>query len=140
MFGLVTFYDASSFQVPLVQSMLSTDSFWHCFSDFIFLLSDLTVFRMYEFIYINNKGFLTPYFMKTTLYISYLEMLQMRKRQLYKRFTPRFLGKSLYFITFSLFCGKIAGEEARVSMKNESLVKAYFWETGEEMKRRKASG
>ena len=39
---------------------------------------------MYEFIYINNKGFLTPYFMKKPLYVSYLEMLLMRKIQLYK--------------------------------------------------------
>ena len=75
---------------------------------------------MYEFIYINNKGFLTPYFMKKPLYVSYLEMLLMRKIQLYKGLLSdtRFLGKSLYLSPSPFFCGKIAGEEARVSMKN----------------------
>ena len=68
---------------------------------------------MYEFIYINNKGFLTHYFMKKLLYVSYLEMLLMRKIQLYKGLlsdTPFLRKIPLFYHLFPFFVEKLQGK------------------------------
>ena len=77
---------------------------------------------MYEFIYINNKGFLTHYFMKKLLYVSYLEMLLMRKIQLYKGLlsdTPFLRKIPLFYHLLPFFVEKL--QEGRGQGFNEKL-------------------
>ena len=85
---------------------------------------------MYEFIYINNKGFLTPYFMKKPLYVSYLEMLLMRKIQLYKGLlsdTPFLRKIPLFYHLLLFFVEKL--QEGRGQGFNEKLKlgESIFW-------------